>query len=1051
MKRSLSMRAISIILAVMVIFGTFGVAAFAAEKELGGTYGYIVPTDKNLSAPKTSYTFYGNSTVLYFMLFSTGKENTFYTVEIFSSSDYNPENVVSSFTNAYGDKGSAPLALTWPFKANPSGTYYGRCYTSIIDGDDETIDTSTIYKFTIKLNRLGKEQVSLTGINNSKNGVVIKWNNISTATKYRIYRKLKGETSWTKLADVKAGSTSYTDKNVKSGVQYTYTVKAFDNLYTSLYDKAGITTIFLSTPTLTQPKASTNVYPVVKWSAVTGSQGYYVYRKGGSLNNSTSWKRIATIKSPTTLSYTDKTATSSDWQYTYTVRAYYGKYLSSYNTSGVNYNYVSAPVLKSAASVNGGIKISWLDTNTVDKKFYIYRKAANEKNWTRIGSSKTTSYTDKKVTDGVTYTYTVRTASATNLSTYNTKGISTMYISTPALQKIAIAKNGTITVSWNAVSAAKGYIVYRSVNGSSWSQIAKITNPKTLTYKDTTAKKSGELYTYTVRAINGSYKSHYITSGISTMYLSVPAVTVKNDYSQEQGNSVKITWNSVTGAKSYIVYRKASTDKSWSVLADNVTDKVFYDKTAQSGLKYYYTVRSKNATYTSGFNSTALLTVLHAPMLTDAIISDTGVKITWEAVNGATSYNVFRRTISGTWETIGTTTNTEFIDSTEKSNETPYLYTVRAVLGDLKSNYMVDGVKNYVSIDSTDIIFESNKEENTAFVTVTWVASGATSYEIYRSENGGELKLIATVSSEDAFSYIDADIIQGATYTYSIKPIKENKLSIVATSEAVKWEFPPVVEVPVLTVPRYADIDYADRIEVYWQEVEFAETYDIYRRTDDSDWVYLTTVEKGSEYVYFDTNIETDITYYYSVKGVAGDRDSLFDNTGVAAVLNAPVAPIEDMFIQLIDVPDGSGKKQAVVAWESNEHATLYKVMRKAGDGEWEFVALFLSCEELRFVDNTIEQGVVYTYAIHTWAPDRPSVNNMVGETIIWQSDNVPPEEDTTTGDGNNETTTTPDTTLPDTTTPDTTTPETTTPETTVPTTKPEETTEGDDFEIPDA
>ena len=341
---------------------------------------------------------------------------------------------------------------------------------------------------------------------------------------------------------------------------------------------------------------------------------------------------------------------------------------------------------------------------------------------------------------------------------------------------------------------------------------------------------------------------------------------------------------------------------------------------------------------------------------------------------------------------------------------------------------------------------ESNKEENTAFVTVTWVASGATSYEIYRSENGGELKLIATVSSEDAFSYIDADIIQGATYTYSIKPIKENKLSIVATSEAVKWEFPPVVEVPVLTVPRYADIDYADRIEVYWQEVEFAETYDIYRRTDDSDWVYLTTVEKGSEYVYFDTNIETDITYYYSVKGVASDRDSLFDNTGVAAVLNAPVAPIEDMFIQLIDVPDGSGKKQAVVAWESNEHATLYKVMRKAGDGEWEFVSFFFNCEELRFVDNTIEQGVVYTYAIHTWAPDRPSVNNMVGETIIWQSDNVPPEEDTTTGDGNNETTTTPDTT-----TPETTTPESTTPETTVPTTKPEETTEDDDFEIPDA
>ncbi len=1051
MKRSLSSRVISTILAVLVVFGSFSIVAAAAEKELGGAYGYIIPTDSNLSAQKNSYTFYGNSTVLYFMLFSNGKENSFFSVEIFSSSDYNPENVVSSFTSEYGDKGTVPLALTWHFKDNPSGTYYGRCYTTVIDGEEETIDTSTICKFTIKLNRVGKEEVALTGATNTATGVKISWNGLSTAVKYRVYRKVKGATSWTKLVDVKGNVTSYIDKTVKSGVQYTYTVKAFDNLYSSLYDKEGLTTYYLSTPTLTKPTASSNVYPVVKWSQVAGCQGYYIYRKGGSLNNSTSWKRIATIKSPTTLSYTDKTATSSDWQYTYTVRAYYGKYLSSYNTSGVNYNYVSAPVLKSAASVNGGIKISWLDTNTVDKKFYIYRKAANEKSWTRIGSSKTTSYTDKKVTDGITYTYTVRTASATNLSTYNTKGISTMYISTPALQKIAIAKNGAITVSWNSVSAAKGYIVYRSVNGSSWSQVAKITNTKTLTYKDTTAKKSGELYTYTVRAINGSYKSHYVTSGISTMYLSVPEVAVKNDYSPEQGNSVKISWNSVTGAKSYIIYRKASTDKSWSVLADNVTDKVYYDKTAQSGLKYYYTVRAKNATYTSGFNSTALLTVLHAPMLTDAIISDAGVKITWEAVNGSTSYNVFRRTISGTWETIGTTTNTEFIDATEKSTETPYLYTVRAVLGDLKSNYMVDGIKNYVSIDSNDILFESNKEENTAFITVTWVASGATAYEIYRSENGGELKLIATVSADASLSYIDADIIQGSTYTYSIKPIKENKLSIVATSEAVKWEFPPVVEVPVLTVPRYADIDFADRIEIYWQEVEFAETYDIYRRTDDSDWVYLTTVEKGSEYVYFDTAIETDITYYYSVKGVASDRDSLFDNTGVAAVLNAPIAPIEDMFVQLIDVPGSNGKKQAVIAWETNENVSLYKVMRKAGDGEWEFVSLFLSCEELRFVDNTIEQGVEYTYAIHTWAPDRPSVNNMVGKKIIWPSDEVPPEEDTTTGDGNDETTTTPDTTLPDTTTPDTTTPDTTTPETTVPTTKPEETTEDDDFEIPDA
>lgn len=1049
MKRSLSMRAISIILAVMVIFGTFGVAAFAAEKELGGTYGYIVPTDKNLSAPKTSYTFYGNSTVLYFMLFSTGKENTFYTVEIFSSSDYNPENVVSSFTNAYGDKGSAPLALTWPFKSNPSGTYYGRCYTSIIDGDDETIDTSTIYKFTIKLNRLGKEQVSLTGISNSKNGVVIKWNNISTATKYRIYRKLKGETSWTKLADVKAGTTSYTDKNVKSGVQYTYTVKAFDNLYTSLYDKAGITTIFLSTPNLTQPKASTNVYPVVKWSAVTGSQGYYVYRKGGSLNNSTSWKKIATIKNSSTVSYTDKTATSPDWQYTYTIRAYNGKYLSAYDSAGTNYNYATAPVLKSVSSVNGGIKITWLDTNIAAKSFYVYRKASGETKWKKVGSSKTTSFTDKTVSNGVTYTYTVRTATATNLSSYDTKGISTLYINTPSLSKISIAKNGDITINWKSVKGVKGYYVYRSVDGSKWAKIATIKDPKTLTYKDTSAKKSGVTYTYTVRAVKGSYASYYSTKGISSMFLTTPTVTAKNEYTVEQGSSVKVSWNSIAGAKSYRIYRKTSTDKSWITLADNYTDKVYYDKTAESGVKYYYTVRAKNASYMSGYTSTSLLTVLGTPILKDALLTDAGVKVTWDAVGGATSYIVFRRTLTGAWENIGTSTTTEYIDATENSVTMPYIYTVRAVSDNLKSNYMINGVKNFVSVDSVDAIFENNVEANTGFVNLTWVASGSDSYEIYRSDNGSTPVLITTVSATETQTFIDDEIIQGTNHIYTVKPIKENKLSISIDSESVKWDFPPVPVVKVLTVPKYANTEYADRIEIFWEGVETAETYDVYRRTADTDWAYLATVDKDSEYTYIDTDIVTDVTYYYSVKGVASDRDSLFDNIGTEGMLNGPVEEIQDMFVQLTDSPSGNGKKQVTLAWAPNEKVSLYKVMRKTGpDGEWQFMGLFLSCDVLVFTDDTIEQGVTYTYTVHTYAPDRPSIDNMVGKTITWTDGT---EEDTTIPDTSEPESTVPDTTVPDTSEPENTVPDTTIPETTLPTTKPEETTNDSSLDIPDA
>lgn len=1065
MKRNLMKGVVAALFALIVVFGSFSIVATAAEKaEFGGKYGYIIPTDSKLSAQKSSYTFYGNSTDLYFMLFSTGKENSYYTVEIFSSNDYNPDKIVSSFTNAYGKKGTAPLKVKWNFKANPSGTYYGRCYTSILNGEEETIDTSTICKFTIKLNRLGKETVSLTSVTNTSSGVQVKWTGLSTATKYRVYRKLKGEKSWTKIADVKANTTSYTDKNVKSGTQYSYTVKAYDNLYSSLYEKTGLTTIYLSSPNITKPKASSSTCPVVKWSQVTGCQGYIIYRKGGSLNDSTKWKKIATIKKPTILSYTDKTATSTDWKYTYTVKAYYGKYVSSYNSTGVDYFCVSAPALKTAGSASGGVKITWLDTNTINKKFNVYRKLPKDKKWTKIGSTKSTSFVDKNVKSGITYLYTVKTLSSTNASTYDKKGITTMHLDTPVLKKISIAKNGDTVINWSSIASAKGYYIYRSVDGSKWAKFATIKNPKTVKYKDTSGKKSGSIYTYTVRAYNASYRSYYDTKGISTMFLTTPIVTAVNNYSVEQGSTVKLTWNSIQGATNYRIYRKLPSDQKWTTIANNVTDKVYYDKTAQSGQSYYYTVKAKNASYNSDITSSALLTALATPLLKDVIIADTGVKVTWEAVGGAESYSIFRRTLSGSWENIGTSKITEFLDTNATAKTTPHLYTVRAVIGSLKSNYMPDGVSNFVKVDSVDALFESNQETNTAFVTVTWKASNAENYEIYRSENGATPVLLTTVSGAETQSYIDNSITQGASYSYTIKPVKTNKLSVSVASETVKWPHPPVPVVPVLATPYYANTELGDRIEVQWEEIETAETYDIYRKTADSDWTYLKTVEKGSEYIYIDTAIETDVTYYYSVKGIASDRDSLFDETGKEVLLKSPVAPIEDIFAQITDDPTGNGKKQVTLAWESNENAALYMVMRKTGtDGDWEYMGVFLSCDLLVFTDNTIEQGVTYTYTIHTYAPDRPSIDNMVGKTVIWPADEVPPTEDTTQS---GEETTTPDSTEPDTTvpedttsngsgdtttTPDTTEPGTTVPETTEPTTKPEETTEEGNLDIPDA
>ena len=81
MKRYILKGLLPTLLVMLVAITSFAITASAAttEETYGGTYGYIIPTDKDLAAQKNSYSFYGNSTKLYFMLFPAGKENSYYT------------------------------------------------------------------------------------------------------------------------------------------------------------------------------------------------------------------------------------------------------------------------------------------------------------------------------------------------------------------------------------------------------------------------------------------------------------------------------------------------------------------------------------------------------------------------------------------------------------------------------------------------------------------------------------------------------------------------------------------------------------------------------------------------------------------------------------------------------------------------------------------------------------------------------------------------------------------------------------------------------------
>ncbi|MCD8354378.1 MAG: fibronectin type III domain-containing protein [Clostridiales bacterium] len=79
-------------------------------------------------------------------------------------------------------------------------------------------------------------------------------------------------------------------------------------------------------------------------------------------------------------------------------------------------------------------------------------------------------------------------------------------------------------------------------------------------------------------------------------------------------------------------------------------------------------------------------TVPAATKITSAINRAKGIKLTWNAVDGATSYQVYRKVGNGSWKKVKTTTATSWTDTSATKNGTKYQYKVYAVNDSGKSS-----------------------------------------------------------------------------------------------------------------------------------------------------------------------------------------------------------------------------------------------------------------------------------------------------------------------------------------------------------------------------
>ncbi len=169
-----------------------------------------------------------------------------------------------------------------------------------------------------------------------------------------------------------------------------------------------------------------------------------------------------------------------------------------------------SPDLISAKNTVSGIKVTWKKTYGADS-YRVYRKKKGG-NWSFIGTTKSTSYIDTKISkkNKTYYYYTVRAVNEAGNGSYE-KGVGVTRVITPTLKSAKNISSG-IRFTFSAVSGADYYRVYRKTPNGKWKFIG--TTKKTTYYDKNVKSAYGKTYVYTVRAVNGKSYSSY-RSGIS--------------------------------------------------------------------------------------------------------------------------------------------------------------------------------------------------------------------------------------------------------------------------------------------------------------------------------------------------------------------------------------------------------------------------------------------------------------------------------------------------------------------------------------------------------
>ena len=518
-------------------------------------------------------------------------------------------------------------------------------------------------------------------------------------------------------------------------------------------------------------------------------------------------------------------------------------------------------------------------------------------------------------------------------------------------------KTRTAKLMWNAVSGATHYQIQQynpGVDKPAWADLAATGDLLTggllpaddagsppswedvITTSDT--EGAGQVYYYVVSAVHegadetvtgaddnelGEWSDYKSVTFVDFAPAAPPNAGKTGGISaaKTNGGSIVVRWTQPDAARtgspptgaatSWTIHWRTAATTAWSSIA--VTGATSYHHTGLSGnTTYYYRVRAENSGGMSDFTdpvSEVLGNALTAPTgvrAMDATDGATaGIKVMWNAVSGADSYEIQRfgaGTDGDDWgdlvasPTAGNTTpvptGTEFTDTEGLAANMTYLYRVRMVKEGVMSGWSAPASGTTMATEVTAAPTLVATTTGQSMIRLSWeTVAGATAYHLEWLEGAQAAAVFDNPNtnarritiSGNFRNYVHTGLKAGTQYSYRIRAVLSDGEGDWTTADVQPWTKPAAPDVSAaatdsdtITLTWKATTTTAGSYRVEWRIANSGDAWAAVGKT-------VACVKATSTCTFVDDGLTASTHYQYRVRAeaadAAGGHNSYWDYT----------------------------------------------------------------------------------------------------------------------------------------------------------------------------